>query len=71
LPALGLWLATESETPWTGRSETCSTPRQRIADLGSFGFTCRAPSYIVQWRILNVLALDLCQSSGGAPKLCA
>ena len=23
-----LWPCTESETPWTGRSETCPTPRQ-------------------------------------------
>ena len=28
-----LWPCTESETPWTGRSETCPTPRQN--EVGS------------------------------------
>jgi hypothetical protein len=40
------------------------------ANLGNAGFTCPAASYIVQWRILNVLAFGLWQSSDGAARLC-
>ena len=61
-----LWRCTESETPWTGRSETCPTALSREVRVGNSCLTREAVAVNLGARCFVRLSLFCCCRSAHA-----